>query len=108
MIEEYRNGTREPGEKAKEAGFTSYTDYDDIFGDAPYREVTDPWQIRPEDLVQDPGHWYIAVKSACSSPYQNYPCTQSVGGGKAGFIGWGDPGIFIDDNTIAIYTRYPD
>ena len=77
-------------------------------GDAPYREVTDPWQIRPEDLVQDPGHWYIAVKSAFSSPYQNYPCTQSVGGGKAGFIGWGDPGIFIDDNTIAIYTCYPD
>ena len=69
---------------------------------------TDPWQIRPEDLVQDPGHWYIAVKSAFSSPYQNYPCTQSVGGGKAGFIGWGDPGIFIDDNTIAIYTCYPD
>ena len=24
LIEEYRNGTREPGEKAKEAGFTSY------------------------------------------------------------------------------------
>ena len=135
LIEEYRNG-KEPGEKAKEAGFTSYTDYseydpynpsyyisglgsgtecakfafafwDDIFGDAPYRKVTDPWQIKPGDLVHDPGHWYVAVKSAFSSPYHNYPCTQSVGGGKVGSIGWGDPGIFIDENTIAIYTRYP-
>ena len=140
LIEEYRNGTREPGEKAKEAGFTSYTNgstydpydpkyriilpdgpingiecskfafafSDDIFGDAPYREVTDPWQVRPGDLVQDPGHWYVAVKSAFSSPYHNYPCTQSVGGGKMGSIGWGDPGIFIDENTIAVYTRYPN
>ena len=135
LIEDYRNG-KEPGEKAKEAGFTSYTDYseydpynpsyyisglgsgtecakfafafwDDIFGDAPYRKVTDPWQIKPGDLVHDPGHWYVAVKSAFSSPYHNYPCTQSVGGGKVGSIGWGDPGIFIDENTIAIYTRYP-
>ena len=124
LIEDYRNG-KEPGEKAKEAGFTSYTDYseydpynpsyyisglgsgtecakfafafwDDIFGDAPYRKVTDPWQIKPGDLVHDPGHWYVAVKSAFSSPYHNYPCTQSVGGGKVGSIGWGDPGIFID------------
>ena len=135
LIDEYKNG-KEPGEKAKEAGFTSYTDYseydpynpsyyisglgsgtecakfafafwDDIFGDAPYRKVTDPWQIKPGDLVHDPGHWYVAVKSAFSSPYHNYPCTQSVGGGKVGSIGWGDPGIFIDENTIAIYTRYP-
>ena len=135
LIEDYRNG-KEPGEKAKEAGFTSYTDYseydpynpsyyisglgsgtecakfafafwDDIFGDAPYRKVTDPWQIKPGDLVHDPGHWYVAVKSAFSSPYHNYPCTQSVGGGKVGSLGWGDPGIFIDENTIAIYTRYP-
>ena len=136
LIEEYKNGTREPGEKAKAAGFTSYMDYseydpynppyfgaigsgtecakfafafwDDIFGDAPYRKVTDPWQVRPGDLVQDPGHWYVAVKSAFSSPYHNYPCTQSVGGGKMGSIGWGDPGIFIDENTIAVYTRYPN
>ena len=137
LIEEYRNG-KEPGEKAKAAGFTSYADtkptqhydpynppyfgaigsgtecakfafafWDDIFGDAPYRKVTDPWQVRPGDLVHDPGHWYVAVKSAFSSPYHNYPCTQSVGGGKVGSIGWGDPGIFIDENTIAIYTRYP-
>ena len=139
LIEEYKNGTREPGEKAKAAGFTSYADtkptqrydpynppyfgaigsgtecakfafafWDDIFGDAPYRKVTDPWQVRPGDLVQDPGHWYVAVKSAFSSPYHNYPCTQSVGGGKMGSIGWGDPGIFIDENTIAVYTRYPN
>ena len=137
LIEEYRNG-KEPGEKAKAAGFTSYADtkptqhydpynppyfgaigsgtecakfafafWDDIFGDAPYRKVTDPWQVRPGDLVHDPGHWYVAVKSAFSSPYHNYPCTQSVGGGKVGSIGWGDPGIFIDENTIAIYTRSP-
>ena len=136
LIEEYKNGTREPGEKAKEAGFTSYINgstydaynpkyyiaglgsgkecakfafafWDDIFGDAPYREVTDPWQVRPGDLVHTPSHWYVAVKSAFASPYHDDPCTQSVGGGKAGSIGWGNPGYRLSSNVVAIYTRYP-
>lgn len=143
LIEEYRNGTREPGEKAKEAGFTSYTRgstydpynpkyrivlpsgpingtecakfafafSDDIFGDVPYREVTDLWQVRPGDLVHTPTHWYIAVKSACPSPYPDFytdPCTQEVGGGSAGSIGWatGDSRLDTSDGTV-VYTRYP-
>ena len=106
LIEEYRNG-KEPGEKAKEAGFTSYTDgstydpydpkyrivlpdgpingiecskfafafSDDIFGDAPYREITDPWQVRPGDLIHWESHWAIARKSAYSSELWDCPCT---------------------------------
>ena len=140
LIEEYKNGTREPGEKAKAAGFTSYAQtkptqrydpydppyyiaglgsgtecakfafafWDDIFGDTPYREVTDLWQVRPGDLVHAPGHWFIAVQSSFPSSFHDDPCTQSVGGGKTGSIGWGDPGWRLDSDTIAVYTRYPD
>ena len=92
LIEEYKNGTREPGEKAKEAGFTSYADYseydpynppyyiaglgsgtecakfafafwDDIFGDVPYCKVSDSWQVRPGDLVHTSSHWFIVVSN---------------------------------------------
>ena len=137
LIEEYRNGTREPGEKAKTAGFTSYTNgatydpynpkyravlpdgpingtecakfafafSDDIFGDAPYREVTDPWQIRPGDLIHFPSHWCIAVQSAYQEPGRDYPLTQTAGGGKAGSIGWGLTAI---RGYATLYTRYPD
>ena len=142
LIEEYKNGTREPGEKAKEAGFTSYTNgstydpydpkyrivlpdgpingiecskfafafSDDIFGDAPYREVTDPWQVRPGDLIHWESHWAIARKSAYSSKLWDCPCTLTVGGGKAGSIGWGnvDQTLDFNENLVAIYTRYPD
>ena len=139
LIEEYKNGTREPGEKAKDAGFVSYAQtkpsqkydpynppyyiaglgsgtecakfafafWDDIFGDTPYREVTDLWQVRPGDLVHAPGHWFIAVQSSFPSSFHDDPCTQSVGGGKTGSIGWGDPGWRLDSDTIAVYTRYP-
>ena len=138
LIEEYKNGTREPGEKAKAAGFTSYADtkptqrydpynppyfgaigsgtecakfafafWDDIFGDAPYREVTDPWQVKPGDLIQYPSHWCIAVQSAYQRTGYDYPFTQAVGGGKTGSIGWGDPDASLND-ILAIYTRYPD
>ena len=141
LIEEYRNG-KEPGEKAEEAGFTSYTDgstydpydpkyrivlpdgpingiecskfafafSDDIFGDAPYREVTDPWQVRPGDLIHWESHWAIARKSAYSSELWDCPCTLTVGGGKAGSIGWGnvDQTLDFNENLVAIYTRYPD
>ena len=137
LIEEYRNG-KEPGEKAKEAGFTSYTDYseydpynpkyygalgtygtecakfafafwDDIFGDAPYRKVTDPWQVKPGDLIHWDGHWAIAVKGAYSSPHYEYPCILTAGGGKAGSIGWGnqDSPLSFEHDLLAIYTRYP-
>ena len=139
LIEEYRNG-KEPGEKAKEAGFTSYTDgstydpydpkyrivlpdgpingiecskfafafSDDIFGDAPYREVTDPWQVKPGDLVHAPGHWFISTTSAYSSPYYEDPCVLSVGGGIAGSIGWGNQDFPLGDRIISIYSRYPN
>lgn len=139
LIEEYKNGTREPGEKAKAAGFTSYTNgstydpydpkyrivlpdgpingiecskfafafSDDIFGDAPYRKVTDPWQVRPGDLVQNPSHWYIATKGAYPSPFDGVSVTLSVGGGKAGSIGWGNQEQMLEDFPLAIYTRYP-
>ena len=137
LIEEYKNGTREPGEKAKAAGFTSYADtkptqrydpynppyfgaigsgtecakfafafWDDIFGDAPYREVTDLWKVRPGDLVHAPGHWFIAADGATSSPLYDDPRIQSVGGGKAGAIGWGAFRLNANNGTIA-YTRYP-
>ena len=133
LIEEYKNG-KEPGEKAKEAGFTSYINgstydpynpayygaigsgtecakfafafWDDIFGDAPYRTVTDLWQVRPGDLVHAPTHWYIATESATSSPLYDDPRTQSVGGGSAGSIGWGGSRLNTNNGTIA-YTRYP-
>lgn len=139
LIEEYKNGTREPGEKAKEAGFTSYAQtkptqhydpynppyyiaglgsgtecakfafafWDDIFGDAPYREVTDLWQVRPGDLVHAPGHWFIATEGATSSPLYDDPRVQSVGGGKAGSIGWGAFRLNTNNGIIA-YTRYPE
>ena len=138
LIEEYRNG-KEPGEKAKEARFTSYTNgstydaynpkyyiaglgsgkecakfafafWDDIFGDAPYREVTDPWQVRPGDLIHWESHWAIARKSAYSSQYDEFPRTLTVGGGKAGSIGWGDSNqrLNFEEDLVSIYTRYPD
>lgn len=139
LIEEYRNG-KEPGEKAKEARFTSYTNgstynpydpkyriilpdgpingiecskfafafSDDIFGDAPYREVTDPWQIKPGDLIQEEYHWSIAVSNPFSSQFYTDPCVVTVGGGKAGSIGWADPsGVPLGNTVLAIYTRYP-
>ena len=140
LIEEYKNGTREPGEKAKEAGFTSYADtkptqrydpynppyyiagigsgtecakfafafWDDIFGDAPYREVTDPWEVRPGDLVHTSSHWFIVVSNPFSSQFYTDPCVVTVGGGKAGAIGWADSsGTPLGDTVLDIYTRYP-
>ena len=137
LIEEYKNGTREPGEKAKAAGFTTYqykvgeydpynppyyiaglgsgtecakfafAFWDDIFGDAPYRKVTDPQQVRPGDLVHYPTHWFIATKNAYSSPYFDVPCTQEVGGGSAGSIGWDSIDRPIDFSDTEVYTRYP-
>lgn len=140
LIEEYKNGTREPGEKAKEAGFTSYTNgstydpynpkyrivlpdgpingtecakfafafSDDIFGDTPCRKVTNPQQVRPGDLIHYPTHWFIATKNAYSSPYFEVPCTQEVGGGSAGSIGWDSIDRPIDFSDTDVYTRYPD
>lgn len=136
LIEEYKNGTREPGEKAKEAGFTSYTHrstydaynpayfggpglsgtecakfafafWDDIFGIASYREVTDPQQVKAGDLIHVPGHWYIATKSAFVSPYTGNLCTMSVDGSAAGIIAWGNQNKPISADDISIYTRYP-
>ena len=136
LIEEYRNG-KEPGEKAKEAGFTSYADYseydpynppyyiaglgsgtecakfafafwDDIFGDVPYCKVSDSWQVRPGDLVHTSSHWFIVVSNPFSSQFYTDPCVVTVGGGKAGAIGWADSsGTPLGDTVLDIYTRYP-
>ena len=139
LIEEYRNG-KEPGEKAKEAGFTSYADtrptqhydpynppyygaigsgtecakfafafWDDIFGDAPYRKVSDSQNVRPGDLIQTKTHWSIAVTGAYSVNWTQNPCIYNVGGGSAGSIGWGtiDYPLDFNDSLLAIYTRYP-
>ena len=135
LIDEYRNG-KEPGENAKAAGFTSYQKgstydpynpkyygafgtygtecakfafafWDDLFGDAPYRKVTDPQQVRPGDLIHYPTHWFIATKNAYSSPYFEVPCTQEVGGGSAGSIGWDTIDRPIDFSDTEVYTRYP-
>ena len=138
LIEEYKNGTREPGEKAKEAGFTSYADYseydpynppyyiaglgsgtecakfafafwDDIFGDVPYCKVSDSWQVRPGDLVHTSSHWFIVVSNPFSSQFYTDPCVVTVGGGKAGAIGWADSsGTPLGDTVLDIYTRYPE
>ena len=117
LIEEYRNG-KEPGEKAKEAGFTSYTNgskydpynpkynlnpfgngiecakfafafWEDLFGDAPMHEVNDASQVRPGDLIQFKNHWSIAVTEPYWIDGYQHPCIMTVGGGSAGEIGWG-------------------
>ena len=141
LIEEYKNGTREPGEKAKEAGLTSYAKtrpnqtydpynpsyyiaglgsgtecakfafafWDDIFGDVPYCKVSDSWQVRPGDLVHTSSHWFIVVSNPFSSQFYTDPCVVTVGGGKAGAIGWADSsGTPLGDTVLDIYTRYPE
>ena len=139
LIEEYRNG-KEPGEKAKEAGFTSYVNgstydaynptyylspfgngkecakfafafWDDIFGaDTPFREVTNPADVRPGDLIRTPTHWAIATMHAFDYEGRG-PHTQKVGGGSAGVIGWPSGGYSPlptpNGENRAYYTRYP-
>lgn len=91
LMEEYRNG-KEPGERAKQAGFTSYEDlaeydaynppytimdfgsgtecakfalafWDDLFGtDAFMHKVASYADIRPGDLIEWGGHWSIAME----------------------------------------------
>ena len=136
LIEEYKNGTREPGEKAKEAGFTSYQDgtkydaynptypgpgglgtecakfafafFDDLFGDVTYQRVTDPWKVRPGDLVHLKGHWAIAITGSHSVDWSQDPCICQIGGGPSGEIGWGNTDSTLrSTNFIEAYTRYP-
>ena len=137
LIEEYRNG-KEPGEEAKAAGFTSYTDgsnydahnpayrilfpdgyhngtecakfafafSDDIFGsDTPIREVTNPADIRPGDMIHFSGHWCIATEKAVYDDKHDCFLATDVGGGTSGQIDWGD-GSNIN-RAVAFYTRYP-
>ena len=135
LIEEYRNG-KEPGEKAKEAGFTSYQDgakydaynpmypgpggfgtecakfafafFDDLFGDVTYQRVTDPWKVRPGDLVHLKGHWAIAITGSHSVDWSQDPCICQIGGGPSGEIGWGNiDSTLRSTNFIEAYTRYP-
>lgn len=90
LMEEYRNG-KEPGERTKANGFTSYMNHatydpynppytimsfksgtecakfafafwDDLFGtDAPIREITDPMDLRAGDLIWYGSHWSIFI-----------------------------------------------
>ena len=135
LIEEYRNG-KEPGEKAKEAGFTSYQDgtkydaynptypgpggfgtecakfafafFDDLFGNVTYQRVTDPWKVRPGDLVHLKGHWAIAITGSHSVDWSQDPCICQIGGGPSGEIGWGNTDSTLrSTNFIEAYTRYP-
>ena len=135
LIEEYRNG-KEPGEKAKEAGFTSYQHgtkydaynpmypgpggfgtecakfafafFDDLFGDVTYQRVTDPWKVRPGDLVHLKGHWAIAITGSHSVDWSQDPCICQIGGGPSGEIGWGNTDSTLrSTNFIEAYTRYP-
>lgn len=135
LIEEYRNG-KEPGEKAKEAGFTSYQDgakydaynpmypgpggfgtecakfafafFDDLFGNVTYQRVTDPWKVRPGDLVHLKGHWAIAITGSHSVDWSQDPCICQIGGGPSGEIGWGNiDSTLRSTNFIEAYTRYP-
>ena len=70
--------------------------------------MTDPWQIKPGDLIQEEYHWSIAVSNPFSSQFYTDPCVVTVGGGKAGSIGWADPsGVPLGNTVLAIYTRYP-
>ena len=138
LIEEYKNG-KEPGEKAKAAGFTSYVDgaiydaydpayrilfpdgyhsgtecakfafafSDDIFGsETPIREVTNPADIRPGDMIHFSGHWCIATEKAVYDDEHDYFLATDVGGGASGQIDWGD-GSNIN-RAPAFYTRYPE
>ena len=139
LIEEYRNG-KEPGQKAKDAGFTSYVHgatydaynpkyrivlpsgtkngiecakfayafFDDIFGsDVPIREVTDPADVRPGDLIQLPGHWAIVTMAAFDYEGKG-PHTQTIDGGASGSIGWSTDGYVNLSAAKNIYTKYPD
>ena len=135
LIEEYRNG-KEPGEKAKEAGFTSYQNgtkydaynpmypgpggfgtecakfafafFDDLFGNVTYQRVTDPWKVRPGDLVHLKGHWAIAITGSHSVDWSQDPCICQIGGGPSGEIGWGNTDSTLrSTNFIEAYTRYP-
>lgn len=151
LIEDYKNGTRDPGEKAKAAGFTSYAKtkpcqhydpynppyyiaglgsgtecakfafafWDDLFGDLPFRKVTDIMDARPGDLIKSPGHWSIfrgiefreVLGEECYS-------TISVDGGATGAVQWDDYyDAFgqvswlldsIQNGDVVIYTRYPE
>lgn len=135
LIEEYRNG-KEPGEKAKAAGFTSYAPkskydaytppyylspfgsgtecakfafafFDEIFGsDAPTYEIMDFADVKPGDLLHFSGHWAIATKAAYYNDFLNCYVASSVGGGPTGMISWGNTDSNISD-LIAAYTRYP-
>lgn len=136
LIEEYRNG-KEPGEKAKAAGFTSYAPrskydaynptyylnpfgngtecakyafalWDDIFGaEVVMREVTDLTMIRPGDLLQFPGHWAVATGRSSYDDFFGRYFVDDTGGGSSGSIGWPTNPSLIVDG-MKVYTRYPE
>jgi len=135
LMEEYKNG-KEPGEKAKAHGFTSYVDcaryapyepkyyieglgnasecakfafafWDDIFGDVPYREITNYEDVRPGDVIFSGGHWAIATKKAYWDANNSWIRTSGVSGGPEGEIGWANVDSNIT-NLVAAYTRYPE
>ena len=83
--------------------------FDDIFGtDAPIREITNPADVRPGDLLWSGTHWSIATMRAFDYKERG-PHTQTVGGGPSGEIAWTLSGYSnISTSMKKMYTRYPE
>lgn len=92
-----------------ECGKFAHAFFDELFGEnAPIREVTDPADVRPGDLLWPGTHWSIATMHAFDYKGRG-PHVQEVGGGSAGIISWGDDGYSnISTAMKAMYTCYPD
>ena len=83
--------------------------FDDIFGaNAPIREIKNPEDVRPGDLIWTGSHWFIATMRAIDYKGRG-PHTQEIGGGSSGIINWMSDGyINISSGMKKMYTRYPE
>ncbi len=89
------------GIQGTECAKFAFAFFDDIFGaNAPIREVTNPTDVRPGDLLRFSGHW--SVVTSVEGLY-----VHDVGGGSTGRIGWTDLDVSIENSLVAAYTRYP-
>ena len=132
LIEEYRNG-KEPGEKAKAAGFTSYapgSSYDAY--NPTYRIVLPSGGIQGTECAKFAYAFFDDIFGA-DAPIQEVAnfadirpgdllrfsghwsvvtsieglYVHDVGGGSTGRIGWTDLDVSIESSLVAAYTRYP-
>lgn len=92
---------------------------DAIWGkSAPVRTHTDYDNIRPGDILDfsNETHWSLAIGTPYPDPYGEGLCVQTVDGGSAGIVTWGDPAhpencnvfIYPEENNYVVYTRYPE